>query len=201
MSTILTPNLQLQNILRGTQQTTWWSTSNLDRTLVDQAIAGVATWDLTSLTSLVLAVGSTPSPTSRVWIFTGTPPATVAIQFAPNTSQTFALVVNSTPRVLTFSQGSGSTFGVKPANTAVLLFDGKGAAANCTLFNFSFAVGPGSVGAPSYSFLGFPDVGMYVNGVHSLGLAANGVAMARLTATGTISGQPAGLNLWGQGHA
>src|SRR5271165_783727 len=196
MSTVLTRNLQLQNIVTGTQPTTWWNTENFDRTLVDQAICAVSSWPVTVNFTITVQSG-TPAATARVWIFTGTPPATVTVTFAPNSSQNWAFAINQTTETLIFEQGLGTTISMPTNTSGILIFDGAGAGANVTQLLFNNARGPGTLAAPSYTFVGLPDVGLYVPGIHTLGIAANDVEMAQFKSSGTMSGQPAGLNTWG----
>ena len=192
MSTVLTPNLQFSNILTGTQQTTWWFTSNFDRTLADRAQAGVSTYTLTGDTVLLLN-STTPPPSARVWVFGGAMSAPATVTYAPNTSQNWALVYNNSGQTLTFRQGLGTTLSVPTASYAIVLFDGAGAGAGVTQFAFKFPVGPGSVSAPSYNFAGYPDVGLYAPFAHALGVAANGVRMAQYYNPSGLYG----LNTWG----
>ena len=196
MSTVLTPNLQFQNILTGTQQTTWWFTSNFDRTLADGAEAAVAFYTVTGDMTLLLN-GTAPNPSARVWVFNGSPSAPATITYSPNTSQNWALVTNNTGVALTFTQGLGASLVVPPAASAIVLFDGSGAAANVSQFAFKFPVGLGSVAFPSYTFIGYPDVGLYAFasglGPHMLGIAANGLQMAGFSAH-----TYGGINTWGK---
>lgn len=199
MSTILTPNLQLQNIVTGTQPTTWWNTSNFDRTLMDEAVAGVTVFPVTGDMTITAAVSG---GSARVWEFTGTPSAPATITYAPNTSKNWVFVINNSSQVLTFTQGMGTTLPVDPVISAILMFDGIGAGANCTQFAFTNAFLPGSVAAPGITFLGFPDVGLYCSGgpgvSHLLGVASDGVTMVSFAHSNPSFASLTGLNTWGQ---
>lgn len=202
MSTVLTQNLQLQNIVTGTQPTTWWNTENFDRTLEDQAVAGVSEFPVTGDLTLPIQ-GNIPPASSRVWVFTGSPSVPATITYAPNTSQNWALAINQTGQPLTFSQGSGTTVVLSPGLDVILLFDGTGAAANCTQFNFNPTPGLGSAAVPAYSFTGYTDVGLYgIAGPagffpHAMNFACDGVTMVGFIHSHPSFASQYGLNIWG----
>jgi hypothetical protein len=201
MSTTLTHNLLLQNIVTGTQPTTWWNTENVDRTMIDVAVAGVTIYPVTGDLTITAAVAN---GSARVWEFTGTPSAPANVTYAPNTSQNWVYAVNNSTQSLTFSQGAGSVLTLLPTLSAILMFDGTGAGANCTQFGFSRIYGPGTVTAPGISFIGFSDVGLYAYGVSfstttlGMGIAANGVEMVAFNSR-ALGPLPTiyGLNIWG----
>ena len=197
MGSSFTTNLGLENPAYLSQNNTWGTTENTARTMLDSAIAGRSNWTLSGATFTITVPNGTvssPSAIAPVWLFGGTPGVTCTVTFAPNTAQRFVFVFNNTPNTIIFTQGSGTTATVLSGAANIVFFDGTGAGANAALFATAPTAAPGSVTNPSYSFTGYPDVGLYVPGVHTLGIAANGVEMAQFAATGA---GPTGLNTLG----
>jgi hypothetical protein len=190
-----TPNIGLENPAYLSETNTWGTSLNTSRSIIDVAVTGRATFNLTGTTfSITVTNGTVTTATSRVWTFTGTPGGTCTVTFAPNSAQNWVFVNNQTPSSLIFKQGSGSTGTVLSGSSNIVYFDGTGATANTTLFQSTPTQGPGSVTAPSYSFTGFSDVGIYCPAAHTLGIAANGVEVASFASSGA---GPSGLNTLG----
>ena len=195
MSTF-TGNLGLENPAYLSQTNTWGTTENTGRSIVDNAVAGRATFNLTTTSfSISITNGTVTTAQSRVWTFTGTPGGSCLVTFAPNTAQNWVFIINQSANSVILTQGSGTQATVLSGAANIVYFDGTGAGANCTLFQSTPTQGPGTVTNPSYSFTGFTDIGLYVPGAHTLGIASKATEMASFAVSGA---GPSGLNTLGQ---
>ena len=190
-----TQNVGMENPAYLSETNTWGTSLNTSRSIMDNAIAGRATFSLTTTSLAINITNGTVTPAgSRYWIFTGNPGGVCTIIFGPNTAQNWVFVSNQSGYNLIFQQGSGSTATVLAGAGNIVYFDGTGATANVSLFLPTPTQPPGTVTSPSYSFTGYPDIGLYVPAAHTMGIACLGAKMASFAASGA---GPSGLNTLG----
>jgi len=127
-------NIGIKLITTGDESGTWGDTTNTNFSdILDEAIAGVVTYNIASDADVTLTVsdGSSSDGRHAVINFTSTTlSATRTVTFAPDTLQKTWVVINSTTggQSLTFKQGSaGSTVTVANGKSAVIYSDGAGA--------------------------------------------------------------------------
>jgi hypothetical protein len=127
-------NIGIKLITTGDESGTWGDTTNTNFSdILDQAIAGVITYNISSDADVTLTVsdGSSSDARNAVIRFTSTTlSATRTITFAPNTLKKTWLVINATTggQSLTFKQGSsGATVTVPNGESAWIYSDGAGA--------------------------------------------------------------------------
>jgi hypothetical protein len=115
-------NIGIKLITTGDESGTWGDTTNTNFSgVLDEAIAGVVTYNISSDADVTLTVsdGSSSDARHAVINFTSTTlSATRTVTFAPDTLQKTWLVINSTTggQSLTFKQGSaGATITVPMA--------------------------------------------------------------------------------------
>jgi hypothetical protein len=127
-------NIGIKLITTGDESGTWGDTTNTNFSgVLDEAIAGVVTYNISSDADVTLTVsdGSSSDARHAVINFTSTTlSATRTVTFAPDTLQKTWLVINSTTggQSLTFKQGSaGATITVTNGESAWIYSDGAGA--------------------------------------------------------------------------
>jgi hypothetical protein len=127
-------NIGIKLITTGDESGTWGDTTNTNFSgVLDEAIAGVVTYNISSDADVTLTVsdGSSSDARHAVINFTSTTlSATRTVTFAPDTLQKTWLVINSTTggQSLTFKQGSvGATITVANGESAWIYSDGAGA--------------------------------------------------------------------------
>ncbi len=129
-------NLGIKLITTGDESGTWGtSTNNNFSDVIDEAIAGVVTYNIGTDADFTLTVSDATSSDARhaVIKFTSTTlSATRTCTFAPDDLQKVWIVINSTTggQSLTFKQGSaGATVTVANGQSAIIYSDGAGASA------------------------------------------------------------------------
>jgi hypothetical protein len=129
-------NLGIKLITTGDESGTWGtSTNNNFSDVIDEAIAGVVTYNIGTDADFTLTVSDATSSDARhaVIKFTSTTlSATRTCTFAPDDLQKVWVVINSTTggQSLTFKQGSsGATVTVANGESAIIYSDGAGASA------------------------------------------------------------------------
>lgn len=129
-------NLGIKLITTGDESGTWGtSTNNNFSDVIDEAIAGVVTYNIGTDADFTLTVSDATSSDARhaVIKFTSTTlSATRTCTFAPDDLQKVWVVINATTggQSLTFKQGSaGATVTVANGESAIIYSDGAGASA------------------------------------------------------------------------
>jgi hypothetical protein len=127
-------NLGITLITTGDESGTWGTTTNSNfENILDEAIAGAVTYNISSDADFTLTVVDATSSDARhaVIKFTSTTlSATRTCTFAPDTLQKTWVVINATTggQSLTFKQGSsGATVTVPNGESAIIYSDGAGA--------------------------------------------------------------------------
>ena len=150
-----------------------------------------ATYDVDSIAGPTLSL-VTYAPNIQTYLaFSGTRTTNLTVQL-PAVTQIY--VVNnqtgSTAYSITFQiTGSlGSTVTIGNGVTALILSDGTNLSILASQTGAgTFLANDGSVMAPSYSFTSDTGVGMYLESINRLGLAANGLTMLDLDATNFLA--------------
>ena len=114
MPSSYTPNLQIEQIASGEQANTWGTTTNNNWTLIEQAVSGVVSVDVSSNSAtLTVYNGAADQARSMVINAVGTPSATATI-FCPDTSTKVYVVVNNTLQTVNFETVSGTGVAISP---------------------------------------------------------------------------------------
>ena len=153
MPSTYTLNNGIELIGTGEQSGTWGDTTNINFQLVDTALDGQVSINLTSTGTsgspnlLEISDGATSSGRNRLVIFTGTPGAAdadVFVRLDPNDAEKIIYVRNDLggTRVIRLFQGTYSAsndYDVPQGTTAVVFFDGAGTGAvAANVFNNAF---------------------------------------------------------------
>lgn len=126
-------NIGITLITTGDESGTWGDTTNANfSAIIDEAIAGVVTFNIAADADATLTVSNGSSSTARhaVIVFTSVSlSATRTITFAPDSLEKVWVIVNSTTggQSLTFKQGSaGATVTVPNGESAIIYSNGAG---------------------------------------------------------------------------
>ena len=135
MASTWTTNNAIEKIADGEKTDTWGQITNRNFDIVDRAINGVGTIDLSSsgaahtLSTTDGSVGDALTDGMyKVLVLDGATEA-CTITISPNDAQKLYFVVNSSGYDCTFSQGTGSNITVANSATKILYADGAGAGA------------------------------------------------------------------------
>ena len=135
MASTWTTNNAIEKIADGEKTDTWGQITNRNFDIVDRAINGVGTIDLSSsgaAHTLSTTDGSAGDALTdgmyKVLVLDGATEA-CTITISPNDAQKLYFVVNSSGYDCTFSQGTGSNITVANNATKILYADGAGAGA------------------------------------------------------------------------
>lgn len=140
MPSSYTTNTGIEKPANGEQSGTWGDTVNTNSDILDRALNGVGTIDL-SLSGASHTLQTTDGALSdgmyKVLVLDGaTEDCTITI--APNDAQKLYFVQNSSGFDCTFSQGSGSNVTVSNGNNAIIYADGAGASAAVALLSTNY---------------------------------------------------------------
>lgn len=141
MASTYTQNTGIEQPGSGEQGGTWGATINDDFAIIDRAISGVVTIDLSSAGStltLTSSDGALSDGQHRVLQFTSATTG-VTVTIDPANSQKFYLVYNNSGYTLTFTQGSGGNVNVVDGDFSIIFADGAGAGAKVTLMTWNTA--------------------------------------------------------------
>ena len=134
MPSSYTPNNGIEQPAIGSQAGTWGSTLNNDFSLIDQALDGVVTIDITNLSAYTLNIPQGASGNGRCKLirFTGDPTVTTnfPVTVTPNSAQKIYFVQCANLFSVQVAQGSGNKYTVQPLCTAAIYCDGSGSGAN-----------------------------------------------------------------------
>jgi len=136
MASTWTTNIAIEKIADGEKTDTWGQITNRNFDIVDRAVNGVGTIDLSSsgaAHTLSTTDGTTGDSLSdgmyKVLILDGATEA-CTITISPNDAQKFYVVVNTSGFNATFTQGTGTNVTVANNATKLIYTDGAGAAAD-----------------------------------------------------------------------
>lgn len=125
MPSTYSPSLKIELIANGEQAGTWGQTTNNNLgTLIEQAITGVGSFDLTGYSSYTLTNynGLADEARNAVLVFSGTPSAACNV-IAPTVEKTYVVTNNASANVVVkTSAGNGTT--ILPNVSALIYCDG-----------------------------------------------------------------------------
>lgn len=181
MASTYSTSLRIQLIGNGEQAGVWGTTTNTNLgTLVEQAVTGVQSISIASLTTYSLSALNGISDQSRnaVLVFTGALSASCVIT-APAVNKTYVIYNNTT---------GGYAITIKTASgTAVSIANGTTAYVYCNATDFFIA----SVGTYSPAFTGVPTAPTAAPGTNTTQIATTAFVAAVVGTLGTMSTQNA----------
>ena len=146
MASTWTTNNAIEKIADGEKTDTWGQITNRNFDIVDRAINGVGTIDLSSsgaAHTLSTTDGSAGDALTdgmyKVLVLDGATEA-CTITISPNDAQKLYFVVNSSGYDCTFSQGTGANVTVLDGTTKIIYADGAGAGAAISALDAGLAV-------------------------------------------------------------
>ena len=158
MPSTYTPNSGIELIATGEQSGTWGDTTNINLQIVDRAISGVGTIDLSgsgAAHTLTTSDGTLSDGMYKILVLSGATEA-CTITIAPNNASKFYFVVNSSGESCTFTQGSGSNVTISNGDTKVIYADGAGAGA--AVSDFTANIASSSINITGGSVTGITDL-------------------------------------------
>ena len=143
MTSSYTSNSGIEKPATGDQSRTWGDTTNTNFDIVDRALSGVGSITLSGTShTLTTSDGSLSDGMFKVLVLAGSPTGTNTITIAPNDSDKFYLVKNSSGQSAVFSQGTGSNVTVPNGGADIVFADGAGSgAAVASLFANALSFG------------------------------------------------------------
>ena len=165
-------------------------------------------FEFTQLAIDVSALGATTTITSaqaanKLWYFYGTAASDITVTIPAVASVYFVRVGSiGAGNELTFTTGSGSSLGITPNQSYTIYCDGTNViAAQTVAVTSSVALDDGSASTPSMSFALDPDTGLYRSTANTMGISANGVAVALFSPSGLELATPLAVAEGGTGRA
>tara|TARA_R100000329_G_scaffold131213_1_gene110432 strand:- start:84 stop:893 length:810 start_codon:yes stop_codon:yes gene_type:complete len=134
MASTYTNNNGIELIGSGEQAGAWGTTTNTNFEIIDKAINGVLSIQLTGTTTTLSTSNGdkTSEGLNKVLVLAGTPSGTNTITISPNNVDKLYFVVNTSGQSVVFTQGSGGDVTVPNGNNAILFCDGTGTGATVT---------------------------------------------------------------------
>jgi hypothetical protein len=132
MPSSYTTNTGIEKPATGEQSGTWGDTVNTNSDILDRALNGVGTIDLSSsgaAHTLTTTDGTLSDGQYRVLVLSGATEA-CTITVSPNDAQKVYFINNTSGFDCTFSQGSGSNVTISNGQTGVIYANGGGASAS-----------------------------------------------------------------------
>ena len=132
MASTYTANTGLEKIASGEQAGTWGTTTNRNFDIIDDALNGVLTVDVSGNTTLTTSDGSLSNGHHKVILLTDSVSSAFNLTIAPNDVQKWYFVNNNTDQIATALQGggSGTTVAIGAGASAIIYADGAGTNAN-----------------------------------------------------------------------
>jgi len=131
MASTYSNNSGIELIETGTQSGTWGETTNTNLQIIDRAISGVGTIDLSSSGAshtLTTTDGTLSDGMYKVLVLSGaTEDCTITV--SPNSASKLYFVDNGSGYQVTISQGSGATVAIPNGESRIVYADGAGAGA------------------------------------------------------------------------
>lgn len=135
MASSFTSNLGIEKPGSGEKPGTWGTTANLNYDILDRAIHGVLTIDLTAEGSAYTLTTSQNGTLSngqyKVLQFINATTG-VTVTLSPNSTDKFHVIYNNSGYTLTITQGSGGDATILNGQTAIVYADGAGPTAKVT---------------------------------------------------------------------
>jgi hypothetical protein len=134
MPSTYTSRTGIELIGTGEQSGTWGETTNTNLQIIDRALNGVGTIDLSgsgASHTLTTTDGTLTDGMYKLLVLDGATEA-CTITISPNDAQKIYYVYNNTSYACVFTQGSGGNVSVAAGDTTIIYADGAGAGAKVT---------------------------------------------------------------------
>lgn len=201
MPSTYTTNDGLEQPATGAQAGTWGNTLNADLALIDSAIDGVVSVDLTGLSTYTLAItqGAASNGRSKIVLFTGTPSGSVTATVSPNTAKKMYFFKNGTSGGfnVTIAQGSGTTVAITPGLIVAAYCDGGGSGANVASLYSTMQIATPTITGTISGTPTLPAVNARTDGNVTISLA--GLSTYTLDSTSLSAGGNCVITFTGQG--
>jgi len=132
MASTYTANTGLEKIGSGEQAGAWGTTTNTNFDIIDDALNGVLTIEVSGAITLTTSNGAASNGHNKVILLTTTTSGAFNVTIAPNDVEKLYFIKNATDQTATILQGggSGTTVDVLAGTSAIIYADGGGANAN-----------------------------------------------------------------------
>jgi hypothetical protein len=183
MASTYSPNIGIELIATGEQSGTWGETTNTNLQIIDRAIAGVGTIDLSgsgAAHTLTTTDGTLSDGMYKILVLSGATEA-CTITISPNDASKFYFIVNSSGQTCTITQGSGGDVTLSNGDSKIVYADGAGAGAQVSDFTANIASSSINI------------TGGSVTGITDLAIADGGTGASTVSAAQTnLQVDPAG---------
>jgi len=139
---------------------TWGATWNVNASMLDQALVGILTLDVSGSSNVVLTVtsGATSQSLNQRFVFTGTLTGNIVVLWPLNLNRFFS-VINNTTGSFTLSCGAnngsgsagGTTVTVAQGSSALLVSNGVNVVAQFNTLGTTLSVAGGGTGATTFT--------------------------------------------------
>tara|TARA_R110000772_G_scaffold62603_1_gene140690 strand:+ start:270 stop:1850 length:1581 start_codon:yes stop_codon:yes gene_type:complete len=132
MASTYTANTGIEKIGSGEQAGAWGTTTNINFDIIDDALNGVLSVDVSGAVTLTTSDGAASNGHHKVILLTDSVSSAFNVTIAPNDVQKLYFIKNSTDQIATVLQGggSGTTLAIAAGASAIVYADGAGANAN-----------------------------------------------------------------------
>lgn len=192
MPSTYSPLLRLELMATGEKSATWGDITNTNLgTLLEKSIAGTASVNVTAGNVTLTALNGTDDESRCAIInITGTPGVSRNV-VAPSTSKTYS-VINGSNAAVVFKGAATTGVTLAAGERAWLSWNGSdfvriGISPEAPVFTGQLSAPLGSAGAPTYSFTGDLNTGIYSGGADQLNVAIGGVQRVVFSSTGLIT--------------
>jgi len=147
MASTYSNNSGIELIATGEQSGTWGETTNTNLQIIDRAISGVGTIDLSgsgAAHTLTTSDGTLSDGMYKILALSGATEA-CTITIAPNDASKFYFVNNTTSHACTFTQGTGANVSVPAGEAKIIYADGAGAGAAVVDLTALFQLGTAQI--------------------------------------------------------
>ena len=183
MASTYSSNTGIELITTGEQSGTWGDTTNTNLNIIDRALNGVGTIDLSGSAAahtLTTSDGTLSDGMFKVLVLDGATEA-CTITIAPNDADKVYLVYNNSGESCVFTQGSGGNVTIADGDTKVIYANGAGGGAAVADFTANLAMSSVNI------------TGGSVTGITDLAVADGGTGASTVSAAQTnLQVDPAG---------
>lgn len=183
MPSTYTSRTGIELIATGEQSGSWGDTTNTNLQIIDRALSGVGTIDLSgsgAAHTLTTTDGTLTDGMYKMLLLDGATEA-CTITVSPNDAQKIYFVINNTSYTCTFTQGSGANVSIAAGDAKVVFCDGAGAGAAVTDFTANLAISSVNI------------TGGSISGITDLAVADGGTGASTASAALTnLGAEPAG---------